>query len=241
MCFNKFLGLVICIQCEAAIGSKTVAKHLHDIHKDANIRIEHPKLNQVITDLEVKESFDLSNLPPTCLQIEGLRLSSEAYLCSNCQLIRGTLKSIQEHHLAAHGDCPIPVSWTRVAAQQIHHQQRTPYFQVIPKSVPLENDDAVTWFFTSLNKDRQKAVADFDISKIDPRQVSTWLKATQWHVLVAPYDHQHLVSLVVMPTKAEPQLEILAKAVHTYTCKADQAMDTLSNLALRIINSPEPP
>ena len=244
MCFNQFLGLVICIQCEAGIGSKSIAKHIYDIHKDANIRIEHAKLSQVITDLNVKDSFDVAHLPPSCPQIEGLRLSPEAYLCSHCQLVRGTLKSIKEHHLTAHADSPMPVTWTRVAAQQIHHQHRTPYFRVILAHVPSErgdDDDAAMRFFISLNKDRQKAVSDFDISKIDPRQVSTWLKATQWHTLVAPYDHQHLVSLVTMPTKAESELEILAKAVHMYTRKADQVMDTLSHLALCIINSPEPP
>ena len=44
-----------------------------------------------------------------------------------------------------------------------------------------------------------------------------------------------------MLTKAELELEILAKAAHMYTYKADQVMDMLSHLALCIINSPEPP
>ena len=77
------------------------------------------------------------------------------------------------------------------------------------------------------------------MSKIDSRQVSTWLKATKWHILVAPYDHQHLITLVTTPSKAEKELEILGTAVNAYTCKADQVMDTLSHLALCIINSPE--
>lgn len=231
----------MCLECSCALGSKGIEAHLHEIHKDQGFRIDHTKLKQALSDLHVKESFNVANLPQPCPEIEGLRLCLDAYLCASCQHIRGTVLSIKRHHLSAHPEMAMPGSWTRVPAQQLHHQHHTPYFQVIPSHVPLEDDDATTRFFMSINKDRQHTIADFDISKIDPRQVSTWLKATQWHTLVAPYDHRHLVSLVTMPTKAESELEILAKAVHMYTRKADQVMDTLSHLALCIINSPEPP
>jgi hypothetical protein len=241
MCFNSFLGLVICLECSSAIGSKSIEVHLHDIHKDQQFKINHTVLKQALLDLQVKESFDLKSLPLCCPQIEGLHLSSDAYLCSSCQHIRGTLSSIKLHHITTHSNVPMPTSWTQVTAQQLHHHNHTPYFQVIPTHIPSQNDNATTHFFNSLNHDRQKAVADFDISKIDPRQVSIWLNATKWHVLVAPYNHNHLLSLVKMPAKSEPELEILAKAVDCYTRKADQIMDSLSNLALRIINSPEPP
>jgi len=240
MCFNTFLGLVICLDCGAAIGGQSIETHLHVIHKEESFRIDHIKLKQTLVDLQVKESFDLTNLPPNCHQIEGLHLSSDAYLCSICQHIRGTLLSIKRHHLTTHSTSPMPISWTRVVAQQLHHHNHSSYFQVIPKDTPSDNNDITTQFFISLNKNRQKAVADYDISKIDPRQVSVWLKITKWHVLVAPYDHNHLLSLVKMPIKSETMLEILAKAVDSYTLKADRAIDTLSNLALRILNSPEP-
>lgn len=241
LCFNQMLGLAICLECSCAIGKKAIESHLHDVHKDHGFRIDHTKLKQAVVDLDIRESFDLDDLPPNCPPIEGLHLCPDAYLCAGCPHIRGTLLSIKRHHLTAHPNTPMPISWTRVAAQQLHAQNRTPYFQVTPDTVLSQHDDAATRFFMSLNKDRQKAVSDFNISKMDPRQVSTWLKVTQWHTLVAPYDRQHLVSLVVMPTKAESELEILAKAVHMYTRKADQVMDTLSHLALCIINSPEPP
>ena len=241
LCFNQFLGLAICLECGSALGRKGIEPHLHEIHKDQTFRIEQSKLKQALEDLQVKESFDLANLPSICPQIEGLHLCSDAYLCANCPHVRGTLLSIKEHHHTAHSNTIMPTLWTRVTAQQIHHQHHTPYFRVIPTIVPLNNDDATTRFFMSLNKDRQQVVTNFDISKIDPRQVSIWLNATQWHVLVSTYDHSHLRSLVKMPAKSEPELDILAKAVDCYTRKADQAMDSLSNLALRILNSPEPP
>jgi hypothetical protein len=241
LCFNQFLGLTICLECSCAIGRKGIEPHLHGIHNDQAFRINHIKLQQALSDLQVKESFDLANLPPKCPQIEGLYMSLDAYSCASCLVIRGTLLSIKEHHFSTHTDIAMPTSWTRVAAQQIHHQNRTPYFQVIPRKAEQETDDIATRFFNSLHQDRQKAVADFDLSKIDPRQVSTWLKATKWHVLIAPYDHQHLASLVTLPTKAELELNILAKAVNAYTCKSDQAIDTLSHLALCIINTPEAP
>ena len=241
MCFNQFLGLVICLECESAIGSRSIAGHIHDIHADATIRLDYAKLKQALSDMQAKESFDLAKLPPYCPQIEGLHLCPDAYLCASCPHIRGTLLSIKEHHHAAHSNTVMPTLWTRVAAQQIHHQNHTPYFQVIPTIIPVENNDTTTRFFMSLNNDRQKAVADFDLSKINPRQVSIWLNATKWHILISPYNYNHLLSLVQMPAKSEPELEILAKAVDCYTRKADQAIDTLSNLSLRIINSPEPP
>jgi len=240
LCFNTFLSLVICLECGSAINGKSIEPHLHNIHKEHGIRIEHIKLKKALSDLQAKDSFDLATLPSICPQIEGLKLCPDAYLCTYCPHILGTLFSIKKHHLTTHSNYPMPPSWSRVAAQQLHHHNFTPYFQVVPTKVAPENDDASTRFFLSLNNDRQKAVANYDISKIDPRQVSIWLNITKWHVLIAPYDHKHLLSLVQMPTKSETILEILAKAVDCYVHKADHAMDTLSNLALRIINSPEP-
>jgi hypothetical protein len=240
--FNTFLGLAICLECCCGIGSKSIEAHLHDVHKEEEFRIDHVKLKKALSDLQAKESFDVMTLPPSCYEIEGLALCSNAYMCSICQLIRGSLLSIKQHHFDVHKDVDMPTSWTQVAAQQIHHNNRTRYFRVVPRVQSASKvDDVPTRFFLSLHEERQKMVADYDMSKIDPRQVSTWLNVTKWHVLVAPYDHRHLLSLVTMPTRSETELEILAKAVSTYVWKADQAIDTLSNLALRIINSPEPP
>lgn len=202
--------------------------------------MDHVRLMQVFSDLQVKESFDIADLPLDCPQIEGLYFTADAYMCSNCPRIRGNLASIKEHYFSDHQNFPMPSSWNKVAAQQLHHKHSTPYFQVKPTTIPVDVD-AATNFFVSLNNERQKVVAQFDQSKVDPRQVSIWLKATKWHVLVSPYDHTHLISLVAMPIKQEIELEILAKAVDAYTQKADKVMDTLSNLALRVINSPEPP
>jgi len=239
LCFNQFLSLVICLECSCALGSKAIEPHLHDVHKEEHFRIDHTKLKQALVDLNVKESFSLAKLPSNCPQIEGLYLLPNAYLCGICQHIRGTLQSIQKHHRTAHSNSPMPVSWTRTTAQQLHHNNDTPYFRVIPRNIPTDNNDVATQFFLSHNKNREKTVANYDISKMDPRQVSIWLKATKWHILVAPYDHQHLLSLVSKPTKAEKELENLGIAVNTYTRKADQVMDTLSYLALCIINSPQ--
>jgi len=241
MQFNTFLNLAICLECSSAIGSKNIEAHLHEIHREHSFRINHVKLNQALLDLKVQESFDVTTLPSNCPQIDGLSLSLDAYLCSICNHIRGNLVSIKKHHYDMHKRVLMPTSWTRVAAQQLHHQACTPYFQVVPRQVIANKDDAMTRFFLSLNTKRQKMVDDFDVSKIDPRQVSTWLNATKWHILVARYDYHHLISLVAIPTKLETEFTILAEAVHTYTRKAEQMIDTLSNLALCIINSPEPP
>jgi len=152
ICFNVFLGLIICLECGCALGTKSIVLHLHDVHQEEHFRIDHTKLNQVLTELQVKESFDLTNLPINCPEIEGLHLSSNAYICFTCQHIRGTLKSIQTHHLACHPNIPMPTSWKRVAAQQLHHQNRTSYFQVIPRNLPSNENDIATQFFISLNQ-----------------------------------------------------------------------------------------
>lgn len=240
MCFHKFLGLVLCIECNAAIGAKGVVDHIYDNHKGAEIRLDHTKLSQVLSDLQVKGTFNLKDLPEDCPQIEGLHLTPEAYLCSHCGHIRGNLNSIKKHHFTVHPDLPKPTSWTKVTAQQLHYKNRTPYFKVKPTTAPLEVD-AATRFFLSLQKQREKVVENFDLSKIDPRQVCPWLSFTKWHLHVAPYEHSHLVSLVKPPSKAETELAVLAKAVEQYTGKADRAIDTLSVIALQVINTPEPP
>jgi len=240
MCFHKLLGLVLCIECKAAIGSKGVVEHIYNSHADAEIRLDHAKLSKVLSDLQVKDFFDLKDLPWDCPQIEGLHLTHEAYLCSHCQLIRGNLASIKEHHFAVHANLPKPTSWTTVTAQQLHHNNRTPYFKVRPMTTAPEAN-ASTQFFLLLQEQRERVVANFDLSKIDPCQVCMWLSATKWHIHVAPYEHSHLVSLVKHPAKAETEFAILAKAVEQYTQKADKAIDTLSTIALQVINTSEPP
>ncbi len=240
MCFHKLLGLVLCIECSAAIGRKGVVGHIYDKHADAEIRLDHTKLTKVLSDLQVKDSFNLKDLPQDCPQIEGLHLTHEAYLCSYCQHIRGNVASIKEHHFSVHADLPTPTSWEKVTAQQLHHKHHTPYFKVTPMIAPPEANVA-TRFFLSLQEQREKVVAKFDLSKIDPRQVCVWLSATKWHIHIAPYEHSHLISLIKFPAKAEIELAILGKAVEKYTQKADKAIDTLSALALQVINTPEPP
>ena len=240
MCFHKLLGLVLCIECSAAIGSKGVVEHIHNSHADAEIRLDHAKLRKALSDLQVKDSFDLKDLPQDCPQIEGLQLTHEAYLCSHCQHIRGNLASIKKHHSYVHVDLPTPTSWTKVTAQQLHHKNRTSYFKVRPTTTARKANTAIQ-FFLSLQEQREKVVTNFDLSKVDPCQVCVWLSATKWHIHVAPYEHSHLVSLVKHPAKAETELAILAKAVEQYTQKADKAIDSLSTLALQVINTPEPP
>ena len=240
MCFHKFLGLVLCIECNAALGRKGVIGHIREQHGDAEIRIDHAKLKKVLSDLQVKDAFDLKDLPQDCPQIEGLHLTPDAYICSHCGHIRGNLDTIKKHHSTVHPHLPKPTSWTKVTAQQLHYKNTTPYFKVRPTTAPPEAD-AATRFFLSLQEQRAKVVANFDLSKIDPRQVCPWLSATKWHIHIAPYDHSHLVSLVKPPAKTEIEFADLAKAVEYYTQKADKAIDTLSVLALQVINTPEPP
>ena len=105
MCFNQFLGLVICLGCKAAIGSRHVQNHIHDVHVDANIWIDHTMLNEALSDLHTNTSFDIGTLSLHCPQIEGLYLTHDAYLCSHCQHIQGTLLSIIFQHIQHH-QCP---------------------------------------------------------------------------------------------------------------------------------------
>lgn len=171
LCFNRFLGLVICIECSCGIGRKGVAYHLHEVHRDEQIRLNNEKLGQAFIELGVNNTFDLACLSDNCLQIEGLHLTQDTYICSHCKRIRGNLASIKEHHFLDHKNLPIPSSWKHVVAQKIHHQNRTPYFKVIPRLSGVQMG-TVTQHYLCLQNEREKKVVVYAMSKVDPRQVS---------------------------------------------------------------------
>lgn len=233
--------MFICIDCQSAIEptSTSIADHVQKIHKDCSFRVKHTNLNKIICDLNIQPKFDAKNPPNNCPAIEGLYLTTQAYLCSECSHIRGTIDSIKQHFQTSHSS--VECTWSQVTAQQIHHKNHTPYFRVFPAST-LTNTNAPMGGLQFLEEIRTKGentLATFNYTQIDPRQVSPWLRKTRWHKLVAQYDHNHLIQLVKMPGKQEPQFEILAKCVHVYASRCCHAIDTLPELALKVINSPD--
>lgn len=234
--FNKLLNLVICLDCGIANGTKAVVEHIHTIHGDAKVHFDHTTLQSIFNHLGVEDHFDLKDLPNPCPQIEGL-LVTKAYMCSICHHLRGTMESMRLHHSTKHQDIPNPRVWQQVSAQQIHHTHHTPYFCIYPRSTQ-NPATPLTQEINRLQKECSIQVANYNIATLDPRQVSPWLNATQWHIHVAPYNYQHLITLVKCPTQQEADLAFLSTAVESYTSNADKAIDTLSLLACQVINSP---
>lgn len=234
--FHNILQLLICLDCGIAIGTKAVVEHMHTIHKTASVHFDHSKLDSIFTTFGVQDSFSLNTLPNPCPQIEGL-LVTKAYMCALCHHLRGTEESIRKHHSATHQGIPNPHVWQRVSAQQLHHRNHTPYFRIYPHSTP-NTPTHLSQYVDTLHQQRVAKVNQYDIAKIDPRQVSPWLNATQWHTHIAPYDYQHLMTLVKSPNPQELHLAFLAKVVEKYTTNADNAIDTLSHLARQVLNSP---
>lgn len=237
MCFNKCLRLVICLDCGVAITSKNIIKHVHDSHSELSVRFDNTQLSQIIEELGVLDSYSAVNIPAECSPFEGLHLTTDAYLCTECPHIRGTCASIQTHFITSHDGSNCPTTWERITAQQLNYRNKTPFFRVRVPPSP-STDSVLENYLTELDTERQKSIKAFDQSKVDPRQISPWLRATRWHEHVATFDHSHLMSLVAYPSKSESTLQVLAKAVESYTQQSDDAIDTLSTIALQVINSP---
>ncbi|KAF9470600.1 hypothetical protein BDN70DRAFT_901974 [Pholiota conissans] len=216
--FNQLLGLLICLDCSIAIGSQGVVEHFTHVHSRAGGQLDHTKLQATFHILGVKESAEEVALPNPCPQIE---------------------ESIRKHHSMHHKDVASPKTWKNIPAQQLHHNQNSSYFSIIPTVAASSNTPpSIHEHFTNINIMRIAAIEAINASNIDLRQVSPWLSATQWHKYVAPYNCEHLTTLVKCPSQQDPLLGFLSMAVDNYTSKADQAINTLSLLALQVLNSP---
>lgn len=213
-------------------------EHITTLHSDSIPRLDHKELKTVLEDLGVHDSFLHAELPNPCPIIEGLVAHKIAYQCTLCFLIRGSPTTLRKHYQQQHPDEVSPNLATTVIAQQLHHKNRTPYFRVYPEETSGELNAHLT-FFQSVHGKRKDSVKTTKVSKVDPRMISVWLNTSQWHTLIEGLDPTHLISLVALPTKHEPELNGLQKAVEVYSSRADAAIDSLSHLARRCINSPD--
>lgn len=75
-------------------------------------------------------------------------------------------------------------------------------------------------------------------NQTDQRCISPWLLTTKWHEHVKGHDAKELCSLIAFPTKMEyPGLSL---GVQQYFAEATEEMDTLQELTLQNINTPDP-
>ncbi|KAF8888727.1 hypothetical protein CPB84DRAFT_1849547 [Gymnopilus junonius] len=237
LCFNSYLGLIICLDCGIGLGSKAVSDHLINTHSDGKFRINHIQLDLIIEELEVKRNINLEDLPSPCLVIEGFKPPTQKLQCNHCGHIRGSEESFRKHHSLVHTSA-VSISHTPVWAQQINSSNHSTYFKVLP---PVESSPPTSFDFMieDFKAKRKEMLAKFNMSSVDPRQLSPWLMATRWHLHVDPFSQQHLMDLVALPRQEqEPNLFILIEVVHAYTQTADKAIDSLPLLALQRINSP---
>lgn len=239
ICVNCLLDLVICLDCQAGFNSKSVSEHLIHVHVHKHAQLDHKKLQSVLKALGVHESFELQDLPPNCPPIEGLAPFSDAYLCHLCPHIHSNHPSMQTHHQSIHSDKPILQLWNKVAAQQLHPTHNSPFFQVFPIHVAVQKDSHLL-FYQSVHHNCQCSLGQINTRLVDPQMVSVWLHSTQWHTLIEGQDVKNLIALVALPTKHEHELSCLSEAVHAYAIQADCVIDMLSQIALRVINSPVP-
>lgn len=239
MAFNTMLQMVICIDCNAAISSTQVAFHISSSHGNAKMRIKHAELAQALQELNAQESFDIKSLESPCKPIEGLAAPVTVLVCPQCPHMRSTQASMNTHFWQVHNNLPAPKNCKTALAQQLHPGSNSPYFQVFSKQ-KISTPHNHTVFLENTHSKRIKIVENFDLSKVDPRQVTPWLHATKWHAHVAPYNHDHLWSLVQPPSRLESELQFLGTVINAYTTRSNKEMDTLSTLARQVINSPNP-
>ena len=174
--------------------------------------------------------------------VHGLALQDALY-CEECPTVMTNSKAMRAHHLGQHKDIPTPRTWKKCQAQRLKPQGnghlRRLWRVIGDVEVMDEDDDALEILLSDLNKELENIILPDD-----HRLISPWLQTTHWHEYLATRgqdmsvkDLQHLISL---PQADETDLGGLHTAVKNYFEEALSILDTMSELVLQRINSPDP-
>ncbi|KAJ3505325.1 hypothetical protein NLJ89_g7481 [Agrocybe chaxingu] len=230
---NTMHRLLVCSTCCAGVLPSHVAGHLRDTHQ----------LVAPVADLEIIQSIsqklNVTDAPPPhpsapIPPIDGLRVVV-GFLCSQCSAVYGVETSLKTHFHNTHPGLTFPKKNTRAPVQQINAGRHHKYFVV---SIPneLRGAPSTPQDFILAQAQALMQLSHRDDKEPDVRNISPWLRATQWHKLLVGRNVQDLVKLAETPTRAEfPDLH---DTVRHLLDQASALIETSAPLLLQILNSP---
>lgn len=232
---NVLYGLLLCMECQAAIVPSQAKSHLGSAHSVALTPQDLNLLKQVCATHSLTGDL-LSIIKPSMLHIEGLK-AMDGFSCCLCTKVYATKDSLLRHHLKDHPSLPRPRQEMPVRIQRLSNGQgalRSWFPMSEPPTVELSTDAQIIKDVA----ERLKGFHGLPKTAADIRNVSPWLRTTGWHVHIKGHDIDGLRSLASHPTRLE--FPWLKQALVHLLFEASDLMETTHEIALQMLNTPHP-
>jgi hypothetical protein len=179
--------------------------------------------------------YDKLSLAPNTVvpAIEGLE-PMLVYTCLLCPAAYAKLDSMQKHHRTHHPKDPRPETWPQSMGQQQNRSTANSWFRV--STMEFRPPRTPSAELVAQIENSMQATLPIDIGALDARNVTPWLRVTQWHLHTKGYAAADLQKMVAYPTVGE--LPHLKMAVQAFWESASQLIDATSVLVLQKLNSP---
>ncbi|KAF9473073.1 hypothetical protein BDN70DRAFT_771411, partial [Pholiota conissans] len=155
--------------------------------------------------------------------------------CPECPAASPIIKSIQRHFQLKHSSVSRPNAWATTYAQQFNHSTSNEWFRVIV----LQDD--ITQKTPSAIVVAEMEQQLLDATKIpaqehDARNVTPWLRVTQWYHYTLMYNKDDLRKMVALPTHGE--MSFLKAAVERFWADSSKFINETPLLILQKLNTP---
>ncbi|KIY51435.1 hypothetical protein FISHEDRAFT_70791 [Fistulina hepatica ATCC 64428] len=234
--FQEQLNLPVCSKCGGVFKPSTIAQHLQ---KSENMNVNNVELKKALQALGVTMDFPpppQSIIPPyTSLRIDT------AWKCSLCSFTtrnqgpRNRQQHLTKHHQGA--GSMVEISCQSFGKDEVFEVRTTAatISTVRPRySAPSRMDTAAEIALL----DSQPTALNVDITQVNNRQISAWLKTTGWHLYVGNHPAQPLLQWTDSPKPED--FNSLACAVRTYFIEAYHLIDETELVTKQILLSPDP-
>lgn len=205
LAINSVQNFLLCTWCRVVVNPAYISTHFKDYH---SARIPPVELQQLRIHLEeIRDEIcipvEMPSLPPPDTSPHapwaGLPIHN-GFRCTDCHFVSTSAGSVSSHHYRMHSEPhPRVKQFQRCKLQSIHQRA---WFEVLP---PPPQDNASTRepsqyqdIIQSILDDLKRGITSHDAE--DAREISMWLKTTQWHTHTAPYDTEVLRTLVEFPS-----------------------------------------
>jgi uncharacterized C2H2 Zn-finger protein len=229
---NSAIDRIICTVCETVIPVEQSISHLKLNHPQSLEENDAANLEAHITSLRIP--LGLPSHPNTVIPaVQGLAID-QGFYCPHCLAAYPSVQSygkhVNKHKLPTKGRPTVgPV-------QQFNKALGRSYFRVtVPTPSAQVDVDAKKPILDILKdiEDRQRSL----VAETDIRNVSPWLRITQWHEVFKEYDTKGLRAMVEHPSDVE--FPYLQDAVLFTFQEASNLIDTTTTLVLQTLRSPD--
>ncbi|KAI6025479.1 hypothetical protein EDC04DRAFT_2930846 [Pisolithus marmoratus] len=240
---NAELCFLTCQLCKEGVTPTAGQAHLVNKHMELLPTFDQEHFDSILAQLQVAAS--LPNLTGLRSIIHGLMVFN-AIACEFCTIIYTKQKNMREHHMKKHPDMPIPQHWQSCKAQCIKLEGAGMVHQLWE----------VTTQAMAGEESRERALADKLLGELeeqlkmvqvpkDNQLVSPWLLTMHWHEwaqwLRKPTKELHAMVTPLRPSLPEEEhYKTLVETIKLYFEEAVKMIDSMDELVLQQLNSPNP-